>query len=119
MHSQDKYKFSSKGLNKTTLEENGDQLIEKYRGVIDEIINLTSTNRGFRTINLCVATYGQTKKGPPVSNLSALFSLTVFVQQLSTYNLIRFTIPQFFNIHYCIYTVSVVSYYFNSFFSIP
>ena len=30
---------------------------------MDEIINLTSTNRGFRTINHCVATYEQTKKG--------------------------------------------------------
>ena len=30
---------------------------------MDEIINLTSTNRGFRTINHCVAKYEQTKKG--------------------------------------------------------
>ena len=37
--------------------------MEKYRRVIDEIINLTSTNRGFRTINHCVATYEQKKKG--------------------------------------------------------
>ena len=59
----DKYKFSSKGLNKRTLEENGDEPMEKYRCVMDEIINLTSTNRGFRTINHCVATYEQTKKG--------------------------------------------------------
>ena len=53
----DKYKFSSKGLNKRTLEENGDGQMEKYRRVMDEIINLTSTNRGFRTINHCVAMY--------------------------------------------------------------
>ena len=59
----DKYKFSSKGLNKRTLEENGDGPMEKYRRVMDEIINLTSTNRGFRTINHCVNTYEQTKKG--------------------------------------------------------
>ena len=59
----DKYKFSSKGLNKRTLEENGDGPMEKYRRVMDEIINLTSTNRGFRTINHCFATYEQTKKG--------------------------------------------------------
>ena len=58
-----KYKFSSKGLNKRTLEETGDGPMEKYRRVMDEIINLTSTNRGFRTINHCVATYEQTKKG--------------------------------------------------------
>ena len=59
----DKYKFSSKGLNKRTLEENGDGPMEKYLRLMDEIINLTSTNRGFRTINHCVATYEQTKKG--------------------------------------------------------
>ena len=59
----DKYKFSSKGLNKRTLEETGDGPMEKYRRVMDEIINLTSTNRGFRTINHWVATYEQTKKG--------------------------------------------------------
>ena len=59
----DKYKFSSKGLNKRILEETGDGPLEKYRRVMEEIINLTSTNRGFRTINHCVATYEQTKKG--------------------------------------------------------
>ena len=59
----DKCKLSSKSLNKRTLEENGDGPIEKFRRVIDEIINLTPTNRGFRTINHCVATYEQTKKG--------------------------------------------------------
>ena len=59
----DKYKFSSKSLNKRTVEENGDGTMEKYRRVMDEIINLISTNRGFRTINHCVATYEQSKKG--------------------------------------------------------
>ena len=59
----DKYKFNSKGLNKRTLEETGDGPFEKYRRVMEEIINSTSTNRGFRTINHCVATYEQTKKG--------------------------------------------------------
>ena len=60
----DKYIFSSKGLNKTTLEETGDGPMEKNRRVMDEIINLTSTNRRFRTINHCVATYEQkTRKG--------------------------------------------------------
>ena len=59
----DKYKFSSKGLNKRTLEETGDGPMEKYRRVMDKIINLTLTNRGFRTINHCVATYEQTTKG--------------------------------------------------------
>ena len=37
--------------------------MSKYRRVLDEAINLTSTNRGFRTINHMVATYEQTKKG--------------------------------------------------------
>ena len=31
--------------------------------MLDEAINLSSTNRGFRTINHMVATYEQTKKG--------------------------------------------------------
>ena len=59
----DKNKFSSKGLSKRTLEETGDGPLEKYRRLMEEIINLTSTNRGFRTINHCVATYEQTKRG--------------------------------------------------------
>ena len=42
----DKFKFSSKGLNKR-----------------DESIDPKSTNRGFRTINHMVAMYEQTKKG--------------------------------------------------------
>ena len=36
--------------------------MSKYRRVLDEAINLKSTNRGFRTINRMVATYEQTKK---------------------------------------------------------
>ena len=35
----------------------------KYRRVLDEAINLTSTNRGFRAIDHMFATYEQTKKG--------------------------------------------------------
>ena len=58
----DQYKLSSKGLNKRTLEETGDGSLEKYRQVMEEIINLTSTNRAFRTINHCVATYEQKKE---------------------------------------------------------
>ena len=56
-------KFSSKGLNKRTLEECGDGRIAKYRKVLLEFINVTSANRGFRTVNQSVATYEQTKKG--------------------------------------------------------
>ena len=59
----DKLKFSSKGLNKRVLEENGDGPLKKYRRVIDEKINISSTNRGFRTLNHNVVTYEQTKKG--------------------------------------------------------
>ena len=58
-----KHKFSSKGLTKQTLEETGDGPLEKCRRMMEEIINLTSTNRGFRTIKQCVATFEQTKKG--------------------------------------------------------
>ena len=58
----DKFKFSSKGLNKRVLEDSGDGPMSKYRRVLDEAIDLTSTNRGFRTINHMVATYEQTKK---------------------------------------------------------
>ena len=37
--------------------------MSNYSRVLDEAINLTSTIRRFRTINLMVATYEQTKKG--------------------------------------------------------
>ena len=59
-----KHKFSSKGLNKGTLEECGDGgPIAKYRKVLEEAVNITSNKRGFRTIQHSVATYEQTKKG--------------------------------------------------------
>ena len=58
----DKYKFSSKSLNNRTLKENGDGPMEINQRLMDEIISLISTNRGFRTINNCIATYEQTKK---------------------------------------------------------
>jgi len=58
-----KYKFSSKELNKRTLEDCGDGPMSKYRKVLAEAVNVTSTNRGFRTIQHSVATYEQTKKG--------------------------------------------------------
>ena len=54
-----KYKFSSKGLNKRTLEDCGDGPMSKYRKVLREAVNVTSTNRGFRTIWHSVATYEQ------------------------------------------------------------
>ena len=59
-----KHKFSSKGLNKRTLEECGDDgPMPKYCKVLEEAVNVTSTNRGFRAIQHNVATYEQTKKG--------------------------------------------------------
>ena len=57
-------KFSSKGLYKRILEECGHGgPMSKYRKVLVEAVNVTSTNRGFRTIQHSVATYEQTKKG--------------------------------------------------------
>ena len=59
-----KYKFSSKSPNKRTLEDSGDGgSMSKYRKVLEESVNVGSTNRGFRTIQHSVATYEQTKKG--------------------------------------------------------
>ena len=58
-----KYKFSSKSLNKRTLEDCGDGPMAMHRKGLDEFINVTSTNRGFRTIYHTVATYEQTEKG--------------------------------------------------------
>ena len=58
-----KYKFSSKGLNKRTFEESGDGPMWKYQKVLTEQENVTSTNRGFRTKDHSIATYDQTKKG--------------------------------------------------------
>ena len=37
--------------------------MSKYRKGLEESVNVTSTNRGFRTIQHSVATYEQTKKG--------------------------------------------------------
>ena len=50
-------------MNKRVLEDSGHGPMSKYRRFLDEPINLTSTNRGVRRINLMVATYEQTKKG--------------------------------------------------------
>ena len=56
-------KFNTKGLNKRALEQSGDGPLEKYRRVLNEKINVTSNNRGFRTNNHTVAIYKQVKKG--------------------------------------------------------
>ena len=60
-----KDKFSSKGLNKRTLEV-CDGPVAMYRKVLDEVINVKSTNRGFPNCSPhhhSVAIYEQTKKG--------------------------------------------------------
>ena len=56
-----KFKFISKGVNKRILEQSGDGPLDKFRRVLDEQVNITSTNRGFRTNNHAVATYEQVK----------------------------------------------------------
>ena len=58
-----KLKFSSKGLNRRVLEQSGDGPLEKYRRFLNEKVDVTSNNRGFRTNNHSVATYEQIKKG--------------------------------------------------------
>ena len=58
-----KYKFNSNGLIKRTLEDCVDGgPMSKYRKVLEKAVNVTSTNRVFRTIQHSVATYEQTKK---------------------------------------------------------
>ena len=58
-----KHQFSSKGFNKRILEKCGDGgRMPKHRKVLEEAVNVASTNRGFRTIQHSVATYEQTKK---------------------------------------------------------
>ena len=57
-----KYKFSSKVLNKRTMADCGDGPMSNYRKVLEETVNVTSTNKGFRTIQHSVATYEQIKK---------------------------------------------------------
>ena len=37
--------------------------MSKYRKVLEEAVNVLSTNRGFRTMKHSVANYEQTKKG--------------------------------------------------------
>ena len=57
-----KYKFSSKGLNKRTLGDCGDGPMVKYLKVLDEFIYVISTKRGFRTVHHNLATYEKTQK---------------------------------------------------------
>ena len=58
-----KYKLSSKGLNKGTLEDCGDGPTSMYRELLEEAVNVTSNSRGFRMIQHILATYEQTREG--------------------------------------------------------
>ena len=58
-----KIKISSKGLNKRVLDQSGNGPLEKYRTVLNEKVNVTSNNKGFRKNNHSVATYEQVRKG--------------------------------------------------------
>ena len=46
-----KDEFTGKGLNKGVLEQGSDGPLEKDRCVLDENMNIRSTNRSFRTNN--------------------------------------------------------------------
>ena len=58
----DKFKFTSKGLNKRTIEDTGHEPMSKSRRALDEADNLKSTIRGFKTSNHLVGIYEQAKK---------------------------------------------------------
>ena len=49
-----KYKFSSRGLNKRTLEDSGGGFMSKYRKVLEEAVNVTSINRVFEQRNIAL-----------------------------------------------------------------
>ena len=57
-----KLKLSSEGLNKCVPEQSGDGPLENYRRVLNEKVNVTSNNTGFRTKSHSFATYEQIKK---------------------------------------------------------
>ena len=59
----EKLDFISKGLNKRTLEDTGNEPMSRYRQLPDETVNLKSTNRGFKTPNYIFETKEKTKKG--------------------------------------------------------
>ena len=58
-----KFKISSKGLNKRVLEQSGHGPLEKHRRVFNEKVNVTSNNKEVRTNNHSVSTYEQVRKG--------------------------------------------------------
>ena len=58
----DNFKFTSKSINKRTLEDFGGGPMSKYRIVFGEALTLKSTNRGFKTSNHQVGPYEYSKK---------------------------------------------------------
>ena len=58
-----KFKFSSRGLNRRPLEDCGVGHFSRCDKVLEEVVNVTSAKRGFRTIKHAVATNEQMKKG--------------------------------------------------------
>ena len=58
-----KYILSCKGLRKRTLEDCGGGPMSKYRKVLEEAVNVTSTNSGFRRTEHSVANYEKKTKG--------------------------------------------------------
>ena len=58
----EKNKFSSKDLNERVLEQSGHGLLQKYRRELNENVNVTSNNRGFRTNSHYIATDEQLGK---------------------------------------------------------
>ena len=58
-----KLKINCKPVNKRVLEQSGEGPLEKYRRVSNEMVNVTSNNKGFRSNNHSVATGEQVKKG--------------------------------------------------------
>ena len=55
-----KLKISSRGLNKSVLEQGGDGLLEMYRRVLNEAVNVISNNKGFQPKTIC---YEKVRKG--------------------------------------------------------
>ena len=77
-----KTKFSSKGLNKSVLEENSDGPLQKYSRVLDDAVNIASTNRGFKTKNHQILTFEQTKKDSRFSIQNELWVQMEFIRHL-------------------------------------
>ena len=74
-----KYKFSSKRLDKRTLEDCGDGPMSKYRKVLEEVVKVTSIKRGFRTMKHSVANYERTKRDCLISTQNVLWKKMEYI----------------------------------------